>query len=415
MSIAPAASESSAPLPAGAYAPILTGLACVLLFLIVNPFLALFVVALLALYYRVPALAFVLPATIAFGLFFFFREYGIEWYPESGDDVPAYIVMYQYNRGVPLSELFTRTLAMPNGNEPLWHLPWWALLNALNASSETFVFLHYMAIFLALFLAMYALSTRGVAPFALVYLMLIPISVDGVAHIWRQEMASFVFLAGAGLYVVRGRRIGRWIVYLSPLLHLSVIFFVGVFLVFERMRRRSIFDDRAQVVRVLALIAVIVPATSVLLVSLLDSIGLARIMGYFEGRGVDRVRVYLLILGYAAPQLIAYWKLRNDDLNRLLLMLCFSVFSLVLALPAANGIYDRLLMFTLPLLALYLYRCLVENFPADWRGPVLACVFVIGVARLYAPVAAGYGPGFYLAHGRAFDPSMGIVKMLATF
>ena len=394
----------------------LVTLFCVLAFLLLNPFLALFLIALLALFQRVPPWSFILPASFAFALFFYFREYGVEWYPGlADDDVPTYVIMYNSDYGLSLTELMQRFFESPNGNEPLWHLPWWALTNWLDASDNTFIFLHYILIFFTLFLALYTLSTRFLVPFVLVYFFLIPISIDGVAYVWRQELAYFVLLAGAGLDVVRGRRIGKWIVYITPLIHLSCVFFVAAFVVFRVLRKRRAFENHGKIIFFLMLILLAVPALSSVAVVYLDSIGLARIMGYFEGRGTDWGRVALLIGVYALPQLLAFLTLRNDDLNRLFLVLCFAVFSIVLALPAANGIYDRLLMFTLPLLSLYLFRCLIANFAAAWRIPALMLVFAVGVMRLQGPAETGYGAGAFLAFGHAFDPTMGVLKLLVRF
>jgi hypothetical protein len=394
---------------------VLTTLLCMLLFLLLNPFLALFLLAIFALCERVPPWSFILPATISFTMFFYSREYGIAWYAGSStDDVPTYIEMFNSDYGLTFVGLLLRFVVVPSGNEPLWHLPWWFLANAFDATDFTFVFLHYVAIFLALFVALYTLSSRFLVPFVLVYFFLAPTSVDGVAHIWRQEFASFVFLAGVGLYLVRGQKSGRWIIYLTPLLHLSSLFLVAVFLLFELLRKRRAFDNKAKVLFILIVILLAVPAASTTAVVYLDSIGLHRIMLYFEGTGVDPIRVYLLIIAYALPQLAAYWMLRNDDLNRLILMLCFAVFSIVLALPAANGIYDRLLMSTLPLWALFMFRCLLMNFTLGWRIPAVMLIFLVGSVRMYIPATNGDGPGAYLAFGHALEPTMGLLKVMTT-
>jgi hypothetical protein len=394
----------------------LVTLVSMLLFLLLNPFLALFLLALLALFQRVPPWAFIIPASIAFALFFNSREFGVEWYAGlADDDVPTYVILYNSDYGVSFTELIQRFFETPNGNEPLWHLPWWALMNGLQASDSTFIFLHYTLNFLALFLAVYTLSSRFLVPLALVYFFLIPISIDGLAYVWRQELACFVFLIGAGLDVVRHKKIGKWIVYITPLFHLSCLFFVATFVVFQILRKRRSFDNHGKVIFYLILILVTVPALSSVAVVFLDSIGLSRIMGYFEGRGTDWTRVILLLGVYALPQLLTFLTLRTDDLNRLFLVICFAVFSIVLALPAANGIYDRLLMFTLPLLSLYLFRCLIANFAAVWRIPALLLVFGVGVMRLQGLSATGYGAGSYLAFGHAFDPTMGVIKLLVSF
>jgi hypothetical protein len=396
----------------GARDSLLVGLLSFILFLFVNPFLALFLLALISMLHRVPALAFIVPASIAFAVFFYSREYGIDWYPGSTDDIPQYIQLYQTNQGVSLFSLLQNFAFRPSGNEPLWQVIWWTLLNGLGGSDNTFVFLHYLLNFFVLFLALRALSARYFISFALVYLFLIPISVDGLAHIFRQELSSFIFLAGVGIYLNTGRRVGKLFIYLSPLFHLSSLFWVAAFILFENLRKRGLFENRKKISFILLFLLLVCPIMLSITVAILDSLGVYNIVGYFEGRGVDKIRVYLLIGAYGGVQLLAFFLLRHDDLNHLILIMCVAVYSLVIALPAANGIYDRLLMTALPLLSVYLFRCILENFHVSWRVPSITVIFSIGLMRLYASSGAGNGPGAYLAFGNAFDPSMGLIKTL---
>jgi hypothetical protein len=50
---------------------LLVGLLSFILFLFVNPFLTLFMLALISMLHRVPTLAFIVPASIAFTVFFY--------------------------------------------------------------------------------------------------------------------------------------------------------------------------------------------------------------------------------------------------------------------------------------------------------------------------------------------------------
>src|SRR5215471_16132391 len=128
---------------------VMAGMVCIsLCLLLLNPFLALFLLSLFAAYKRVPTSALFLTLPIAFPLFFYFREYGVAWSPGSGDDGPAYLQLYNENYGIGFSEIFTRFIEIPGSYEPLWHIPWWTLLNVFGASDETFIFIHYFVIFL---------------------------------------------------------------------------------------------------------------------------------------------------------------------------------------------------------------------------------------------------------------------------
>jgi EpsG family len=389
-------------------------LLCVLLYLLVNPFLATFLLAVISLRWNVPKYVFLLMATLSFTMMFYLREYGVEWYPGiSGDDIPTYLGMYADNYGLTLSELFARFVGAPNGNEILWHVPWWFLLNYLNGSEDTFILLHYLAVFGSLFVAMRCLSRKYWIVLTVVYFFLTPLSIDGIAHVWRQQMAFAIFVAGVGLQYSRGSRAGGWLMHLAVLVHLSVIFFLFSYWTFLLIRRFGGFDNKLKFTVLIVVLMACVPLLSTVAVRVLDSIGMARILSFFEGYGTDVRRVYLLLLVYAAPMLGAFFWLRTDNVNRLILIMCFAVFSIVLALPSANGVYDRLLMFTLPLMSIYFYRCVLMNFPDRWYAPVLCLIFALGAYRLHVPTREGAGVMSFVAFGHGMDPAMGLMRLLS--
>ena len=394
------------------YKDTLIGLICVSLFLVFNPFLALLLIAFLATSTRVPPVAFITSATITFTLFFYSREYGVDWYPDSTDDIPQYVALYQSNLGIDFATLFTRFFTSPGGNEPLWNLLWWILINWFNGTDSTFIFLNYITIFLSLFLALNWLSTRHSASLALLYFLLIPISFDLIVHTWRQALAAYVFLGGVGLHHIRRISSGKWLIYLSPLFHVSFLFFVGTYFIYKSLRKRNYFENKLLFIVYLVSAMLLAKIISYPVAAFFDSIGVSRIMNHFGGEAVDSTRVYLLILVYALPQLLifCFWKL--DDVNNLLLVICMSVFCLVIALPEASSLYGRMLMFSLPLLSIFLFRWQVANFSHFWVIPSLVVTICIGGLRLYFTSTTGYGPGFYLAFGHAFDPSMGAMKLL---
>jgi hypothetical protein len=397
-------------------ARVLAGLLCLLLFLTLNPFLALLLMALLSLNVRVPAPVFILIASIAFAVFFYNREYGIEFYPGlAGDDIPHYRSMYETNYGYTFSDVWQRFVESPNGNEILWNLPWWFAVNQFDMGTETFVFLHYFVNLATLFVTMRLLSTRYWIAFAVVYFFLTPLSVDVMANIFRQQLAFAMFVSGIALRYRHNSRAGTWLMHASPFMHMSVIFYVITYWTFLVLRRINAFDHKLRFVVLLTMMMAIVPALSSIAVAFLDSMGISKIMAFFETGEGSTLRVYLVLLVYAVPMLVAFFWLDNDDINRLFLLLNFAVFSIVLALPGANGIYDRLLMFTLPLMGLYFFRLFLRYFPPLWRAPALVAIFALGVYRMYQPTLESNGIAYFLANGKAFDPFMGLIRMLTSF
>jgi hypothetical protein len=383
--------------------------------MVLNPFLALFFLASIAVFRRIPPVPLIVSAALAFGLFFYFREYGILWYPDSSDDVPQYIVMYQSNASITVGGIVARFVEQPGGHEPLWHMLWWGLLNISHGSEKTFVFCHYVVLFAALFVSLCSYSSRYFILFALVYLFLTPTSIDALAHIWRQQLAFSIFLTGVGVYVAQGKRWGKWLIYASPFFHLALFFFVALFLAFEATRSRSTVTNRNRFLLNFAVIAIVVKIAATATIVFLGSIGLAKVVYYFIGSSGNTLRVYLLTAAYVFPMLAVHYRLRNDDTNNALILLSLGVFSIMFAFPSASGIYDRLLMFALPLAALYMIRAFMLNYPVQWCLPIISVVFVTGLVRVYVPSTHGVGVGHYLAYGHAFDPFMGVVKLLTKY
>lgn len=395
-----------------AYTDILMGLLCIVLFIFVNPFVALFFLAIIARTYRIPAFIFIVSASISFALFFYFREYGVAWDPSSTDDVPVYINFYNMNESIGFWGIFVRFIAVPSGYEPLWNILWWPLINIFGASNNVFVFLHYTLIFVAVFFSFFILSRKYFITLALVYFFIAPMSIDSITHIWRQQLAFSLFLIGIGYYLVHGNTKGKWLIYISPLMHLSSIFFVAVFLVFELYKKYAGFDNRIKFATITGLIFVTLPIMSSVVISYLSSIGVPKIAGYFEGSGDDRSRIFLRVSIVVILLLILHLKLISDDLNNFFIITLLAVFSFMFAFPGSNSIYDRFLMFSLPFFGLYLFRCFLINFSVRWHLLIILFVFVTGAIRIYIPTLNDVGAVRFLANGHAFDPFMGSLKML---
>jgi hypothetical protein len=266
--------------------------------------------------------------------------------------------------------------------------------------------------FTTLFVTLRLLSTRYWLALGVVYFFLTPLTVDVMSIIFRQQLAFAMFVSGIALRYRHNSRAGTWLMHLSPFMHMSLVFYLITYWTFLVLRRMNAFDNKLRFVMLLAMMMAIVPALSTIAISFLDSIGISKIMAFFETGEGSRMRVYLVLIGYAIPMLAAFFWLESDDINRLILLMNFAVFSIVLALPAANGIYDRLLMFTLPLWGLYFFRLFLRYFPPLWRAPALVCIFALGTYRMYLPALESNGVAYFLANGQAFNPFTGLIRLL---
>jgi len=391
------------------------GSVCILLCLLLNPFLALFFLAALSAFARVPTTAFFVSVPLSFTLFFFFREYGVDWSAVASDDIPGYVWLYEQNYLVSFSGIFSRFLEIPESNEPLWQIPWWLVLHAFDASEKTFTFLHYLVVFLAIFVSFFVLSKRYFIAFSLVYFFITPLSIDSATYLWRQQLAFSLFLIGCGFYMVKGKSFGKWLIYLSPLMHLSLIFFVGIFLAFELYKKYVGLDGTLKflLIAILNLFAIAIVAP--LAFSVLDSIGFSRLESYLEGSADDQVGVFLSISLYCVLLILAHLKFKSDELNSFFAVVLLATFGVVLAFPAATGVYLRFLIFAFPLYGLYFFRSYLMNFSLRWFLPVIIFALVSGTIRIYRPTLNDEGVVRFLAYGHAFDPFMGVAKMLSTF
>jgi hypothetical protein len=391
------------------------GCACILLCLLLNPFLALFFLAALSVFVRVPTTAFFISVPVSFTLLFFFREYGVDWSAVASDDIPGYVWLYEQNYLVSFSGIFSRFFEIPGSNEPLWQIPWWLLLHAFDASDKVFIFLHYLVVFLAIFISFFVLSKRYFIAFSLVYFFITPLSIDSATYLWRQQLAFSLFLIGIGFYMVKGKPFGKWLIYLSPLMHLSLMFFVVVFLAFEVYKKYIGLDSAPKflLIAILNLFAIAIVAPFAF--SYLDAIGFSRLESYLEGSAADQINVFVSISLYCAVLLLAHLKFRTDDLNSLFAVVLLATFGVVLAFPSANAVYVRLLIFAFPLYGIYFFRCYLLNFPKRWFLLVIILVFVSGTIRIYRTTLNEEGVVRFLAYGHPFDPIMGVAKMLTTF
>jgi len=390
-------------------------IACILLCFFLNPFLALFFLAVLAVFFRVPTSAFFLSVPVSFALFFYFREYGVDWSLTSSDDIPNYIGLYQDNSFVSFWGIFTRFLEVPTSNEPLWHILWWSLLHVFDASEKAFIFLHYLLIFAAAFFSFFVLSRRYFIALSLVYFFATPLSIDSVTYLWRQQLAFSLFLTGIGFYMVQGKRIGKWLIYLSPLMHFSMIFFVAVFGAFELYKKYVGLDTKLKFILIAILNLSAIKIISPLAIGFLISLGAKFLDTFLEGSGDDQTGVFLSISVYCVFLFLAHLKLKNDDVNSLFIIVLFAAFGMALAFPGATGIYIRFLIFAFPLYGLYFFRCYLMNFSTRWLLQILFLTFFSGAIRMSRPALSDEGVVRFLAFGHAFDPFMGTLKMLISF
>jgi hypothetical protein len=388
----------------------------IFIFLLFNPFLALFCLSLISLFFRVPKPVFVISATLAFTCFFFFRDYGMTWADgASSDDIPTYILLYYTNQGIPFGEVFSKFLSSPGNYEPLWHAPFWVWLNVFNGGEKSFIFINYLLIFTFLFCALAAISSRYFILLALAYFFLTPGSIDSIFHIWRQQLSFGVFLWGCAQYLIKSKKTGLFLIFITPLIHLVCIYFVIIFIVYNFLRKRQLIKKKLPFFLYALLLSFISCTAFMAGLNYLASLNLDRVLIYFEGTGDSNVRQFIVMSIFLGLVSFTHIFFKNDDFNKLIIFITFVVTIMTIAFPSANTIFNRLSYFSVPFLGLYFVRWTLLNFSKKWLLHLTFFIFITGLYRIIPLVTRKIASVQFLAFEHPLDPLMGVLKMLLLF
>jgi hypothetical protein len=384
------------------------------IFLVFNPFLALFAVTFCSAFFQFPRLGFVLIASLAFTLFFYFREYDMRW-GDSSDDIPSYIEMFYSDEYISFSDIFTRFIESPGNNEPLWHMAAWGLINLVSANKDLFIFLHYYAVFSLLFYSLTAVAGRHYMLVILAYFFLTPISIDSVFHIWRQQLAFSMFLLGISWYLYKGKKRGLVMIYLSLLMHLVSIFFILIFVIYQILLKNKLIEKKKSLFIWAFAVSGIFILGFTQAINLFSSFNLDKIATYFEGSGSSNIRLFIVMIIYLFSFFMSHFFFKNDNLNKLIIFINVIVTTMTIAFPWADSIFNRLSYFTVPLVGIYFVRWFLFNMKKEWLLFATFFIFLTGVARMVPLITTKYASAQFLAMGHPLDPMMGVFKMIFFF
>jgi hypothetical protein len=343
-------------------------------------------------------------------MFFFLREYDVIW-SASSDDVPTYVLLYFSNKGISLVEIFERFLKSPGNNEPLWHLPFWVLLNIFKGSEGTFIFAHYFLIFFFLFYSLFFLSHRYFIILIFGYFFLAPVAIDSVFHIWRQQIASSIFLLGTISYLGKKNKKGLYLILLSPLFHLVCLFFVAIFIYFNFLRKKKLIETNTKFIFFAFLISISFVLLFNLGINLLASFNLDRVLMYAEDSDSNQFRLLVVLSILMGAMIFTHIKYKSDDLNKFLIIITFVVTSMSIAFPNVGSIFGRLAYFTVPLTALYFIRWFIINMPRKYFMSFVLFIFFSGMYRILPLIMEKRASAQFLAFNHPLDLFMGIFKM----
>jgi len=382
-----------------------------LLFLLVNPFLSLFIISILSVKFKIPKIPFLIFVTVSLTLFYFSREYGVQW-AVSSDDVPSYISLYHSNASLQLTEIFTRFLSSPVSNEPIWHSFFSILLNVFGINDNTFVFIHYFLIIFLFFIALINISRKYFIVLALAYFFLTPMSLDSIFHIWRQQLAFSFFLIGIAIYLIKGKKSGLYFIFLSPLIHLVTLFFVISFILFNWLKKTKLISSKLGFILFVSLICLLYVEAVSSVINLFSMINITRITNYFESGGDYVFRSFIISSFFMVFFLITNTFFYNDNFNKYIILVNTIIAAILFAFPSAFSIFTRLNYFAMPLVSVYLVRWYLFNFSTKWIKVVVFIIFITGMLRIIPSITGKNASAQFLAYGNPLDPFMGFLKML---
>jgi hypothetical protein len=280
-----------------------------------------------------------------------------------------------------------------------------------NGSEQVFIFVHYFLIFILLFSSLVSLSKRYYVILIIAYFFLAPVSIDSIFHIWRQQIASSVFLIGTILFFIKNNKKGLYLILLSPLLHLVCFFFVLIFLLFNFLRKKNIINTSFKLVIYAMILSCIFILIFQLGITFLASFNLDRLLFYAEDSGSDQLRLLIVLCIMMSTMIYTQVKHNNDDFNQLIIFISFIVTSMSVAFPNASSIFGRLAYFTVPLIALYFARWFIINIKKKHFTVFVFLMFLSGLYRIIPMIIEKRASVQFLAFNHALDPFMGVLKL----
>ena len=209
-----------------------------LLFLVLNPFLAIFILSLYSLYVdnSVKQTKLVL-LIFALSLAIFYASRDIWAMP--GDDAAQYVKFYLRDQDVSLASIASRFFLYQPNNEVLYFSCMWVIGKLLNPGEQALLFIVYFGQLTLLSVAAYLVSRRYAVVFLFVFFLGITDPSPNFMSIWRATFAQLIFMIGTLIYFKGNPKTGRIIILASPGFHLTLILFIFIFELYIFVSRRT--------------------------------------------------------------------------------------------------------------------------------------------------------------------------------
>ena len=393
----------------------------VLFFLLFNPVVSLIFVIILGINHNYSKSISFWMTILSYTVFFYDREYDVQFYSDSTDDVPVYISYYLNLSGISFSEIFKRFIVFPSGNEPVWHIIWWFVNYFTNSHVGIFVFLHYLVIFY-----FFANISRILFPvgFEIVFLLLLflfPVTLYNICHIWRQILSFEFFILGSLLYFQKDKRgVGLGYIILSVFTHISSLYFLVIFILYIIYLRFVNKITKKNLMYLTLIILVFIGLSLQIIITILGET-FSRLANYTEGASANREGIGFKLTFYLLLTIYAFIKSNLTRFNAFLLLNIFIPLCLPFLFPALNSIYDRYFSLALTALSLYLFMISVHVrhnliiIREKLLFFLIITLILVNFIKLFMEYQAGIGVIAYIGDSNAFNVTNGLIRFLYNF
>jgi hypothetical protein len=352
-----------------------------LLFSLLNPFLALIFLSLIRLPSKKAEWVFHLMFSIAFAVFFYSRDFGVDFYLNASDDVPVYLYLFDGYYTSSFGDLFVKFLQSPSGYEFGFHF-FWKFWSFFTFSSTGLIFLNYLFYFFLLSIFSSKISKYYFPFLILGYFFIFPISLYSIAHIWRQQMAMFVFYIAVTNFLNNSNtKLNRLLIWFTPLIHLTSIYFVGLFYVFQFFENKKNLDIK-NIFKVITIFFISQFLLIQFVIRLFEYIGLTKFLGYLGGYSMDKSQFFIYLPFYIIITLIVFMYLNKNKTNNFFITLILVCLTIPFSMPQFNSLYDRFINISLPLLGLFFAKYIIYSNQKLMNGIGYVLILSIGYLRL---------------------------------
>ena len=397
---------------------LLNSIVIVALFLFVNPIFSVLFITFFSINNNYSKSLSLYLLVISFSIFFFNRKFDVGFYNDSTDDVPNYISYYLNLSTLSISDIFENFIKAPSGNEPIWHILWWFINRITNGNVNLFIFLHYFLIFFLFAKISLIIIPKYFEFLFLLILFLFPVTLYNVCHVWRQILSFEFFLLGSLIYYYKRSKTYGFILILSSIfIHVSCIYFLSIFLVFNALYTFKKNITKNNILFLILSVLIFVGLCFKIMLSLLGETFI-HLANYTEEASASRDNLGIKLLFYMLITFYSFLKSGTSRFNFFLFVNIMIPLFLPFIFPSLNAIYDRYFSLALTMLSVYLF---INTFKEKQKNIYITnkiiftsilLILITSFSKLYFEYKTGIGVISYIGNFGAFKFYNGILYFL---